>query len=192
MPERDDRSDDRRRPAGPAWATVPTMSWTRVVPAPREEDTESGERPRGRARRPRGEEAERPVPVSPAVGHGPPVPRGTGRRPPPVPPRQILGPPGLPPRTLRPDLEEALTAPTPPGGLPAAPPPAAEEEPAAAPTDPEQILSAWQWTFDPDTLREVADDPDRLREVRDLLTGKLDARTDNAARARLLSLRAVV
>jgi tetratricopeptide (TPR) repeat protein len=101
---------------------------------------------------------------------------------------------------LRPDLAEALTAPTPPGGLPAeaglpvagAPPPPAEEETAPPSADPEQILAAWKWSVDPDTLREVADDADRLREVRDLLTGKLDAQPGNPARARLLSLRAVV
>ncbi len=179
MPDRDDRPADRRRPAGPAWATVPTMSWSRVVPGQREEDVEH------------------PVPVSPAVGPGPPVPRRNDRPAPPVPPRsaarQILGPPGVPPLVLRPDLAEALTAPTPPGGLPeagAALP--AEEEPPAAPTDPEQILAAWTWTFDPDTLREVTDEVDRLREVRELLTGKLDGAHDNGVRARLLSLRAVV
>jgi hypothetical protein len=101
---------------------------------------------------------------------------------------------------LYPDLAEVLTAPTPPGGLPVeaampiagAPPPPLEDEPPAAPTDPEQILATWQWTTDPETLREVADDADRLREVRDLLTEKLDTHAENPARARLLSLRAVV
>jgi tetratricopeptide (TPR) repeat protein len=168
VPERDDRSDERRRPAGPAWATVPTMSWSRVVPAQREDEVER-----------------HPVPVSPAVGHAPPVPQRLV----PVPPKQILGPPGMPPRVLRPDLEEVLTAPTPPGGLPASPP--AAEEPAPV-DDPEQILAAWEWTFDPETLREVADDPERLGEVRDMLTAKLDDHAENPARARLLSLRAVV
>jgi tetratricopeptide (TPR) repeat protein len=167
VPERDDRSDERRRPAGPAWATVPTMSWTRVVPGQRETEIEP------------------PVPVSPAVGPA----LQTERRLLPVPPKQVLGPPGVPPRVLRPDLQEALTAPTPPGGLPTTVPEA--EEPATL-DDPEQILAAWEWTFDPDTLREMADDPERLGEVRDMLTAKLDAHADNPARARLLSLRAVV
>jgi tetratricopeptide (TPR) repeat protein len=69
--------------------------------------------------------------------------------------------------------------------------PVAEE--AAAP-DPEQILSSYEWRFDPDTLREVVEgeEIDELREIRDLLTQKLNARADNPTRARLLSLRAVV
>ena len=215
MPERDDRSDDRQRPARPAWATVPTMSWSRVVPDTRE-DEETGEHPRVRPRRTDGEEADRPVPVSPAIVLGPPLPRGTARPAPPapapterrqpertqpVPPmkgaRQILGPPGLPPAVLRPDLADALTAPTPPQGLPIAPvisaPPAGEPEPeATGAPDPEQILMGWEWAFDPDTLRETVDDREGLEQVRDMLTGKLNAHSDNASRARLLSLRAVV
>jgi len=203
VPERDDRSDDRRRPAGPAWATVPTMSWTRVVPGQRDEDQDVRERPRARTRRGPVEDVEPTVPVSPAVGPGPPAPRTALRSGAPAPPRpparQILGPPGVTPKVLRPDLAEALTAPTPPGGLPieaalpiaGAPPPPLEDEPTG-PTDPEQILASWQWSTDPDTLRELANDADRLREVRDLLTAKLEAHADNPARARLLSLRAVV
>src|SRR2546423_1411955 len=50
VPERDDRSDDRQRPARPAWATVPTMSWSRVVPGSREEE-DTGEQPTVRPRR---------------------------------------------------------------------------------------------------------------------------------------------
>src|SRR5690349_15175787 len=79
VPERDDRSAERRRPAGPAWATVPTTSWKRVVPGQREESVEQT------------------VPISPGVGPVPPVPRRTERPAPPVPrhapARQILGPP---------------------------------------------------------------------------------------------------
>jgi hypothetical protein len=206
VPERDDRSDDRRRPAGPAWATVPTMSWSRVVPGQREDEDEP---PR---RRPRTDDVEPAVPVSPAVGHGSPVPRGTARAAPPVPQReraaphrptakQILGPPGQPPAVLRSDLADALTAPTPPGGMPiepivvptSGPPAAAPDEPQApgAP-DAEQILTTWEWAFDPDTLREAVDDREGLEEVRDLLTAKLNQYADNPTRARLLSLRAVV
>ncbi|HWB36304.1 MAG TPA: WG repeat-containing protein, partial [Rugosimonospora sp.] len=116
-------------------------------------------------------------------------------------------------RVVSPD---ALTGPTPPGGLPfsdtaavpsdglleedavafgAAPEPvdtAPETEVEDTGVDPEQILATWEWTFDPETLREIPDDPDRLREVRDLLTTKLNSFTDNPHRARLLSLRAVV
>jgi hypothetical protein len=219
VPERDDRSDDRQRPARPAWATVPTMSWSRVVPGDREDDEDTGEPPRVRGRRPDGEEAEHPVPVSPAIVLGPPLPRGTARpappakapsRPPaperaqPVPPRgrparQLLGPPGLPPAVLRSDLADALTAPTPPGGLPIEPvvsaslAGAAAEQPAAAGSpDPEQILMTWEWAFDPDTLREVVDDREGLEQIREMLTDKLNSHSDNPSRARLLSLRAVV
>ncbi|HYN95396.1 MAG TPA: WG repeat-containing protein, partial [Pilimelia sp.] len=71
-----------------------------------------------------------------------------------------------------------------PAAVAAGPPPPAP--------DPEQQLSAYRWRFHHDTLRELVEDPDELRAVRDRLTGKLAAATDNAARARLLSLRAVV
>jgi len=46
--------------------------------------------------------------------------------------------------------------------------------------------------FDPDTLREIVEDQDGLAEIRDMLTAKVNNHTDNASRARLLSLRAVV
>jgi tetratricopeptide (TPR) repeat protein len=64
----------------------------------------------------------------------------------------------------------------------------------AAPPDPEQMLAGFEWRFDPQTLREVVegDDADELRRIRDLLTAKLAAVVDDGARARLLSLRAVV
>jgi hypothetical protein len=99
---------------------------------------------------------------------------------------------------LRPDLTDALTAPTPPGGLPieaitpVTGPPTLEAEPAPAATDPEHLLATRDWTFDPDTLREVAEDVDGLQEIRELLTTKLNTHADNPTRARLLSLRAVV
>ena len=222
MPERDDRSDDRQRPARPAWATVPTMSWSRVVPEAGE-DEDTGEQPRVRPRRGGDDDAEQrgatghaAIPVSPAIVLGPPLPRGTARPAPPMPAperpapapvpaperpraaRQILGPPGMPPAVLRPDLADALTAPTPPGGMPhieapvSAPPDGDAEPSAAGAMDPEQILMGWEWAFDPETLRETVDDREGLEQVRDMLTAKLNAHTDNASRARLLSLRAVV
>jgi tetratricopeptide (TPR) repeat protein len=115
-------------------------------------------------------------------------------------------------RVVSPD---ALTAPTPAGGLPysgtaAVPADGLAEEDAVAVVatevsadeaddaiedagpDPEQVLATWDWTFDPDTLREIPDDPERLREVRESLTAKLNSFSDNPRRARLLSLRAVV
>jgi tetratricopeptide (TPR) repeat protein len=66
----------------------------------------------------------------------------------------------------------------------------APAEPAAA--DPEQLLASYEWRFHHETLRELVENPDELREIRDRLTEKVDAAADNRARARLLSLRAVV
>ncbi|MEU4717579.1 WG repeat-containing protein [Micromonospora purpureochromogenes] len=64
--------------------------------------------------------------------------------------------------------------------------------PAEPPADPEQVLAAYRWRLDPETLREVVADADELRTLRRRLTEKLGASLDNRARARLLSLRAVV
>ena len=55
------------------------------------------------------------------------------------------------------------------------------------------MLAAYPWRFHHETLRELVENADELRAVRDRLTEKLEhGRRDNAARARLLSLRAVV
>ncbi|MBO4210188.1 tetratricopeptide repeat protein [Micromonospora echinofusca] len=59
-------------------------------------------------------------------------------------------------------------------------------------TDPEQTLTAYRWRLDPETLRELPDQPDTLRTVREQLGAKLGTALDDRARARLLSLRAVV
>lgn len=71
---------------------------------------------------------------------------------------------------------------------------ASDPDPAAPPdlADPEQVLSAYTWRLSPETLRELADDPEELRALRDRLTEKVGRAGDNASRARLLSLRAVV
>ncbi|MBQ0896364.1 WG repeat-containing protein [Micromonospora sp. U56] len=113
-----------------------------------------------------------------------------------------------------PDPDPADTA-TPPADTATPPvdvtaPPVAETEPAPGdrpattapettttapdepPADPEQVLAAYRWRLDPETLREVVDDADELRTLRRRLTEKLGASLDNRARARLLSLRAVV
>lgn len=58
--------------------------------------------------------------------------------------------------------------------------------------DPEEVLTHYQWRFHHETLREIVEDPDELRELREQLTAKLEHATDNATRARLLSLRAVM
>jgi hypothetical protein len=323
MAKRDGRPEERRRPTGPAWATVPTTQW-RVVPSeptdPAGED-EAIEVPAHIAMRRTRSETEGAAPVSPAVVPSnaplegtPHLGRGRAR---PVPPRgpypehgapdpaldamsQDLGytlparglgspapapaPRPFPSRAPRPgmpgtrgwtraDLPPALTAPTPPGGLPtypadtavpaaslgtapplssptarpvssapisappiSAPPISAppisgiplsgpvsgaplsglpvsgapvsaapvsaspfSDLPVSAPpeadpagSDPEHVLATWNWRFDPETLREVVDDEEKLRDLREQLTTKLNTLADNASRARLLSLRAVV
>ncbi|MEU8660944.1 WG repeat-containing protein [Actinoplanes philippinensis] len=58
--------------------------------------------------------------------------------------------------------------------------------------DPEQILAAYPWTYDPQTLREQVDEPDRLWDVADRLTDRLEFAERDNVRAGLLSLRAVV
>ncbi|GAA1856656.1 hypothetical protein GCM10009687_24630 [Asanoa iriomotensis] len=67
-----------------------------------------------------------------------------------------------------------------------------KDEDAPEPKDPEQVLANYQWRFHHETLRELVEDPEELRSIRDQLTTKVDAASDNASRARLLSLRAVV
>ncbi|WP_221326314.1 tetratricopeptide repeat protein [Actinoplanes sp. L3-i22] len=58
--------------------------------------------------------------------------------------------------------------------------------------DPEQILAAYPWMFDPATLREQVDEPERLWDVADRLTDRLEFAERDNVRAGLLSLRAVV
>jgi tetratricopeptide (TPR) repeat protein len=83
------------------------------------------------------------------------------------------------------------------GGAPTAEAPARQQgdqpdEPERRRVDPEQVLAAYQWRFDPETLRELVDDPEQLRAVRDRLTDKVEYAERDSVRARLLSLRAVV
>ncbi|SBV30428.1 WG containing repeat-containing protein [Micromonospora krabiensis] len=102
-----------------------------------------------------------------------------------------------------PPAEPVSAPPAGPVSTPAATTDAAEPEgetPVETPTplspaehgDPEQVLAGYRWQLDPETLREVAAEPDELRTIRRRLGEKLDASADNRARARLLSLRAVV
>ncbi|WP_203678317.1 WG repeat-containing protein [Actinoplanes siamensis] len=58
--------------------------------------------------------------------------------------------------------------------------------------DPEEILAAYPWMFDPRTLREQIDEPDRLWDLIDRLTDRLEFAERDNVRAGLLSLRAVV
>jgi predicted negative regulator of RcsB-dependent stress response len=196
VPERDDRTDDRQRPARPAWATVPTMSWSRVVPQP-DEDEDIGEQPRVRPRRSAEDEpaalGQSPIPVSPAIVLGPPLPRGTARPAPPapaderrlagpaqvptheehpasVPPpamsrgaRQVVGPPGQTPTVLRSDLADLLTAPTPPRGV-------ATVEAVLSPMTADGAEPAAAGGMDPEQILmgwEWAFDPETLRETVD-------------------------
>ncbi|WP_348650063.1 WG repeat-containing protein, partial [Solwaraspora sp. WMMA2080] len=75
---------------------------------------------------------------------------------------------------------------------PAPDPETAPDETEPQLSDPEQMLSSYHWRFHHETLRELVDNPDEFRAIRDRLTEKIEPATDNATRARLLSLRAVV
>jgi tetratricopeptide (TPR) repeat protein len=66
------------------------------------------------------------------------------------------------------------------------------EESVAEIGDPEQALAAARITFDPVTLHEVPENVFDLYRIRDSLTARIDTANDNASRARLLGLRAVV
>jgi tetratricopeptide (TPR) repeat protein len=97
---------------------------------------------------------------------------------------------------------EAPEAPPEAAAEPVAAPPAAlhppirqrrdqNADPGRRRPDPEQILLAYRWMFDPHTLREQVDDSDQVWVVIDRLTDKLEYAERDAVRARLLSLRAV-
>jgi tetratricopeptide (TPR) repeat protein len=103
------------------------------------------------------------------------------------------------PRRASPEAERQHDEPTerprfePPAPPPAAAAPAAPPAPESGePVDPEQALAALRVSLDPDTLHEVPDNVYELFRIRDSLSKKIDASTDNASRARLLGLRAVV
>ncbi|MFY1624245.1 WG repeat-containing protein [Micromonospora sp. WMMD735] len=77
-------------------------------------------------------------------------------------------------------------------GPPVATPASGDAATAVRQADPEQVLAGYRWRLDPETLREVVEDPAELRSIRRRLTEKLASALDNRARARLLSLRAVL
>src|SRR5262249_27224406 len=58
--------------------------------------------------------------------------------------------------------------------------------------DPEAALAAARIGYDPATLHEQPENVYELYRIRDSLTSKIDTAADNASRARLLGLRAVV
>jgi tetratricopeptide (TPR) repeat protein len=108
----------------------------------------------------------RPVPVPGALAK-PPPPAPAAPEPPPPPPREVNTGPRIPaPRS-----------------------PAPSEGP-----DPEQALAAFEWRYDPDTLREVVDERESLAllAIGRALTARIDERHGDADRARLFSLRAAV
>jgi hypothetical protein len=138
---------------------------------------------------------------------------GTSRRPSHAAPSEATPPPVLPePAVSTPPATEAevsvgaqMSAPPvsaqPVSAHPASAQPTSAEpvsaQPASTPPapstpDPEHILATFEWVYDPDTLHEIVEDGEGLAEIRDMLTEKVYSNTDNASRARLLSLRAVV
>lgn len=99
------------------------------------------------------------------------------------------------PRRAAPESERVAEAP--PAGWRAEPEEPTERsrpEPGAgdAVADPEQALGAIRVALDPETLHEQPENVYELYRIRDSLTKKIDAAQDNASRARLLGLRAVV
>lgn len=116
-----------------------------------------------------------PTPEGPAAGAATPLSAPT-----------MLAPIVVPGQRRGPDQEG------PPDQRPATEPTAPAEVDSEAEPDPERILAEYKWRFHHETLREIVEDPEELRTLRDRLTTKLDTATDNASRARLLSLRAVV
>ncbi len=118
----------------------------------------------------------RPTPDGPAAGTATPLSAPT-----------MLAPIVVPGQRRQPDGES--TEDGPPSQTAESTPPEAgtDDEP-----DPERVLAEYKWRFHHETLREIVEDPEELRTLRDRLTAKLENATDNASRARLLSLRAVV
>ncbi|GAA5184107.1 WG repeat-containing protein [Rugosimonospora acidiphila] len=134
-------------------------------------------------------------PVSAAPVSGSPVSASPVSAPPVSAPPVSAPPVSAPPVSAPPVSAPPVSAPpvsAPPVSAPPGPSAEGEAGPAVSGPDPEQTLSTWEWVFDPNTLREVADDKQRLEQIRELLTVKLNGQEDNAPRARLLSLRAVV
>ncbi|WP_422773945.1 WG repeat-containing protein [Plantactinospora sp. WMMC1484] len=155
--------------------------------------------------------------TAPAVGAGgPPATAATSGPPAAGPPSAAptsgpplaTSPPGSPVAEASPDTvlptgpaagaATALSAPTMltpivrPGGARAAEPKPEDVPAEPSATDPEHVLASYEWRFHHETLRELVEDPEELRAIRDRLTEKLEPAKDNATRARLLSLRAVV
>ncbi|GIJ50502.1 hypothetical protein Val02_73880 [Virgisporangium aliadipatigenens] len=161
----------RPRVARPAWASMATQTW-------------------------------RPVPVPGALAKPPAEPEA----PPAEPLRDLpeqraplrdLPEYAAPARDMTDYREPAREAPRPPRDrdtdagprIPAPRPPSAHEGP-----DPEQALAAFDWRYDPDTLRELVDEREAvtLMAIGRALTARIDERHNDADRARLFSLRAAV
>jgi tetratricopeptide (TPR) repeat protein len=183
----DDRYDER--PDRPAWAAVPTMPWSRVQPTERRDTGSATPNPRDPSRDPARDPAQRePAPREP-------TPREPANEPAQQDPRRdddrrnwIDDQP-----TDRPfrgdEREPAEATQTASEGQPGE---RRREESAEPVGDPEQALAAVRITFDPITLHEQPENVYELYRIRDSLTAKIDGASDNASRARLLGLRAVI
>jgi tetratricopeptide (TPR) repeat protein len=179
----DDRYDER--PDRPAWAAVPTMPWSRVHPTERRDAGSAPPSPRDPQRDPITRE---PGQEEPARERVPGRERDDERRgrndeqPSDRPSRsddRDSGEPADPRRPSDPGEETQHVA-------------RRQEELAEPVGDPEQALAAVRITFDPTTLHEQTENVYELYRIRDSLTAKIDDASDNASRARLLGLRAVV
>jgi tetratricopeptide (TPR) repeat protein len=175
----DDRYDER--PDRPAWAAVPTMPWSRVRPSERRD---SGTAPPGpRERSDRGEPENRPwIEEDDTYRSGRAVAERTDAAEP--------GPAGRYDAAGRYDSAGRSDA----AGRydSAGRSDAAGRSDEEAVTDPEVALAAVRIGFDPTTLHELPENIYELHRIRDSLTSKIDVAADNASRARLLGLRAVV
>jgi tetratricopeptide (TPR) repeat protein len=169
----DDRHDER--PDRPSWAVLPTMPWSRVQPSERRDTgtaTSDG--------RSYDEDAE----SQEYRGH-----RGTGEAESHRPRRAGSDEDAADAWRRAPD--ESID------GRRRAPEESVPISPAVTPTaeaaiDPEQALAAVKIAYDPMTLHEMPENVYELYRIRDSLTAKIDGSSDNASRARLLGLRAVV
>ena len=179
----DDRYDER--PDRPAWAAVPTMPWSRVHPTERRDAGSVPPSPRDPQRDPARDPAQRePAPREP-------TPREPTNEPAQQDPRRdddrrswIDDQPTD--RPFRGDVREPEATQSAEGQ------PLERRESAEPVGDPEQALAAVRITFDPITLHEQPENVYELYRIRDSLTAKIDGASDNASRARLLGLRAVI
>jgi tetratricopeptide (TPR) repeat protein len=172
----DDRYDER--PDRPAWAAVPTMPWSRVPPSERGSATPNQRDPNQRepnqellAREAAAREAAARDAAAREAAHW------EAQR------EQAAADQTRDEPTERPFGDERR---------PDDRRPDERRHDDDAVGDPEHALAAVRISFDPVTLHEQPDNVYELYRIRDSLTAKIDAAGDNASRARLLGLRAVI